>query len=167
MAETNEYQRSQTIDASADEVFAFVSKVGNLPKYLPPIKSAESTGKEQIKLHGEIPNQGTFEGDGYFRVYQDEHRMEWGANVGRDYSGQLQVTEQGSDSSEVTVMLQFGPRSVDQEVQDQAGDERNPAQEALGATLESIRRQVEGEGGKVMPPPPPEGVSPPSGLNAD
>ncbi len=161
MAETNEYQRSQTIDASAGDVFAFVSQIGNLPKYLPPIKSAESTGPEQIKLQGEIPNQGTFEGDGYFRVYEDERRMEWGANVGRDYSGQLQVTEQGANSSEVTVMLQFGPRSVDQEVQEQAGDDRNPAQEALAATLESIRRQVEGEGGKVMPPPPPPGTPTP------
>jgi len=162
MAETNEYQRSQTIDAAADEVFTFVSKIGNLPKYLPPITSAESTGEEQIKLHGEIPNQGTFEGDGYFRVYPDDRRMEWGANVGRDYSGQLQVTEQGPSSSEVTVALQFGPRSVDQEMQDQAGDDRNPAQEALGATLESIRRQVEGEGGKVMPPPPPPGTPTPN-----
>jgi uncharacterized membrane protein len=161
MAETNEYQRSQTIDASAGDVFAFVFQIGNLPKYLPPIKSAESTRPEQIKLQGEIPNQGTFEGDGYFRVYEDERRMEWGANVGRDYSGQLSVTEQGANSSEVTVTLQFGPRSVDQEVQEQAGDDRNPAQEALAATLESIRRQVEGEGGKVMPPPPPPGTPTP------
>lgn len=164
MAETNEYERSQTVDASADQVFAFVSKIGNLPKYLPPIKSAQSTGQDQIKLQGEIPNQGTFEGDGYFRVHQDQRRMEWGANVGRDYSGQLEVTEQGPSSSQVTVMLQFGPRSVDQEIQEQTGD-RNPAQEALAATLESIRRQVEGEGGKVMPPPPPPGTPTPNTSN--
>lgn len=31
-----EYQQTQTIDAPAGEVFAWLSDVGNLPKYLPP-----------------------------------------------------------------------------------------------------------------------------------
>lgn len=156
MQETQRYRRSQTVDVSADDVFAFVSRIDNLPKYLPPITSAEAPGGEQVRLHGEIPNHGTFEGEGYYRVNQAERRMEWGANVGRDYAGQLWVTEQGAERSEVTVELSFGPRSVDLEAQQEAGPDRNPAQEALAATLESIRRQVEGEGGKVMPPAPPE-----------
>jgi uncharacterized membrane protein len=151
----NQYSRSQTVDAPADKVFAFVSEIGNLPKYLPPITSAESAGLEQVKLRGEIPDQGTFEGDGYYRVQPSERRMEWGANLGRDYSRRLWGEPQGDERSEVTVELEFGPRSVDQEIQEEAGSDRNPAQEALAATLESIRRQVEGDGGKVAPPPPP------------
>jgi len=31
-----EYEQSQTIDASPEEVFAWLSDVGNLPEYLPP-----------------------------------------------------------------------------------------------------------------------------------
>jgi len=31
-----EYEQSQTIDAPPEEVFAWLSDVGNLPEYLPP-----------------------------------------------------------------------------------------------------------------------------------
>jgi ribosome-associated toxin RatA of RatAB toxin-antitoxin module len=32
-----EYEQSQAIDALPEEVFAWLSDVGNLPKYLPPV----------------------------------------------------------------------------------------------------------------------------------
>lgn len=60
----------------------------------------------------------------------------------------------GEDSSEVTVELTFGPHSVDAEMPEQSGADRSPAEEGIDATLESIRRRIEGEGGKVQPPPP-------------
>ena len=155
MAETNEYQRSQTIDASADEVFAFVSKVGNLPKYLPPIKEAEraDASGDRVRLRGEIPDRGEFEGEGYFRVFEEDRHMEWGAEVGRDYSGRLQVADLQDGTSEVTVQLYFGERSVEGEIQEASGEERDPLQEGLSATLESIRRQIEEGAGKVEQPP--------------
>ncbi|MCA1729066.1 MAG: SRPBCC family protein [Actinobacteria bacterium] len=35
-----EYQQTQAIDASPEEVFAWLSDVGNLPKYLPLVTGA-------------------------------------------------------------------------------------------------------------------------------
>ncbi len=153
--QTRQHRQSVTIDAPADQVFAFVSEIGNLPKYLPPITSAEAVPPDKVRLHGEVPNHGKIDGEGYYHVHQEERRMEWGANVGRDYAGSLTVTEQGQNRSALSVELSFGPRSVEPQIEQESGPERDPLEEGVGATLESIRRQIEGEGGKVTPPPPP------------
>jgi hypothetical protein len=77
-----------------------------------------------------------------------------GAEVSRDYSGWLTVTE-ADGGNEVTVDLSFGERSVEGEIQEESGDDRDPLGEAVGAPLGSIRRQVEEGAGKVRPPPSP------------
>jgi uncharacterized protein YndB with AHSA1/START domain len=157
-----EYQQTELIDAPADEVFRWVSDVDNLPKYLPPMKdadiegsSAEGTLGERVRLEGEIPDRGEFESEGYFHVDAENLRMEWGAEVYRDYSGWLQVAGRADGKSEVTVHLDFGEHSVEHEIQEESGEERDPLKEAVGTTLESIRRQIEEGSGKVEPPPPP------------
>ena len=156
-----EYEQSQTIAAPANEVFAWVSDVENLPKYLPPIKDAGIDGPsegdnpgEKVKMHVEIPDRGEFESEGYFDVDADARTMRWGAESDRDYSGRLEVSEAGDGQSEVTVHLSFGPRSVEGEIQDQSSDDRNPLEESLTATLESIRRQIEEGSGKLDTPSP-------------
>ena len=149
----SEYQQSSVVNAPVGEVFAWVADVGNLPHYLPPIKEARLEGEgDRIRMWGEIPDRGEFEGEGYFRVGEEERRMEWGANLYRDYSGWLQVEPAGDGASEVTVHLSFGERSVEQEIQEDSSDERDPLQEGLAATLESIRRQIEEGSGKVDQP---------------
>jgi ribosome-associated toxin RatA of RatAB toxin-antitoxin module len=156
-----EYEQSQTVAAPANEVFAWVSDVENLPKYLPPIKDAGIEGPaegdnpgEKVKMHVEIPDRGEFESEGYFDVDANARTMRWGAESDRDYSGRLEVSEAGDGQSEVTVHLSFGPRSVEGEIQDESSDDRNPLEESLTATLESIRRQIEEGSGKLAPPSP-------------
>ena len=157
-----EYEQSQTIAAPANEVFAWVSDVENLPRYLPPIKDAgiegpasEGSPGERVKMHVEIPGRREFESEGYFDVDAEARTMRWGAETARDYSGRLTVAEAGDGQCEVTVHLSFGPRSVEGEIQADSSDDRNPLEESLGATLESIRRQIE-EGSGKLPPPSPE-----------
>ena len=104
----------------------------------------------------EIPDRGEFESEGYFDVDARARTMRWGAETNRDYSGRLTVAETDDGESEVTVHLLFGPRSVEGEIQEDSSGDRNPLEESLGATLESIRRQIE-EGGGKLPPPSPEG----------
>ena len=65
-----EYEQTQVVAASPEEVFAWVSDVGNMPKYLPPIKeasiegeSASGTPGERVRLRGEIPDRGEFDGE--------------------------------------------------------------------------------------------------------
>ena len=40
----SEYEQTQTIDALADEAFAWLSDVSNLPEYLPPVIDASIEG---------------------------------------------------------------------------------------------------------------------------
>lgn len=103
-------------------------------------------------LRGKNPEGETFEGDGYYRVDEASRRMEWGADTERTYSGWLTVAESGDAQSEVTVHLEFGPRSVEPEIQERTLEERDPMQEALQTTLESIRKQIEEGSGKLEPP---------------
>ena len=158
-----EYEQRATVAAPANEVFAWVSDVENLPKYLPPItdagiagSAAEGSPGERVKMLVEIPDRGEFESEGYFDVDAEALTIRWGAETGRDYSGRLTVAEAGDGQSEVTVHLSFGPRSVEGEIQEDSSEDRNPLEESLAATLESIRRQIE-EGSGKLPPPSPEG----------
>jgi uncharacterized protein YndB with AHSA1/START domain len=99
-----EYEQSQTIDAPPNEVFAWLSEVGNLHKYLPPVVDSSVEGPaangnpgQRIRTTVEYPGEGggTFEAEGYLAVDERERRMEWGAEAGRDYSGWLTVANHG------------------------------------------------------------------------
>ena len=164
-----EYEQSQAVAAPPEEVFAWLSDVGNLPKYLPPVvdsavvgPSAEGSPGQRIRTTLEYPGdgEGTFEAEGYLAVYARERRMEWGAEAGRDYSGWLTVGNHGEGGSEVVVHLSFGERSAEPEIREQSPEGQDPLAEGISATLESIRRQIEEGSGKVEAPPPPEGADP-------
>lgn len=164
----SEYEQTQIIDASADETFAWLSDINNLHKYLPPVTeahiegpSAEGTPGQHVRLKLEFPNGSSFDSEGYLAVDEGSRHMEWGAESERDYSGWLTVAGSGGGSSEVTVHLSFGERSVEGDIQE-SDENRDPLAEAIGATLESIRRQIEEGSGKVQPPPPPDGAQPPN-----
>lgn len=101
-----------------------------------------------------MPDRGEFENEGYFRLHEQERRMEWGAEVSRDYSGELEVAEAGDGESEVTVRIRFGPRSVKDDIQEESSEDRDPLAEGVDGTLESIRRQIEEAAGKVNPSSP-------------
>src|ERR687891_158096 len=121
-----EYEQSQTVDAPPEEVFAWLSNVSNLPEYLPPVvasseegSSAEGVPGQRIRATLEYPGQEerSFDAEDYLAVDESEHRMEWGAEAGRDYSGWLTVANRGESGSEVVVHLSFGERSVEPEMQ--------------------------------------------------
>ncbi len=168
-----EYEQSQTVEAPPDEVFAWLSEVGNLPRYLPPVTDASVEGPSVEGVPGrrlrttlEYPGEEgrTFDGEIALGVDEGERRMEWGAEAGHDYSGWLTVGNHGEGASEVVVHLSFGERSVEPEMR-AAPEDRDPLSEGISATLESIRRHIEEGAGKVEPPPPPAGTEPPTGEN--
>lgn len=152
-----EYERGTTIEAPPAEVFGWVADTGNIPRYLPPIEEAARRGPseagypgEEVSLKGGIPGHYSFEdARGYLSVDGEALRMEWGAELSRDYSGWLSVADDGGGGSLVTVHLSFGPRTVEEQVQEGSDIDRDPMAEAIDATLESIRRQIEEGGGKV------------------
>ena len=168
-----EYEQTQTIDAPAKDIFVWLSDVGNLPKYLPPLTdasiegpSAEGAPGQRLRATLEYPEGGgTFDAEGYLVVDESRRRMEWGAEVQRDYSGWLEVAEGANGQSQVTVHLFFGERSVEPQMREQTPEGRDPLAEGVSATLESIRRQIEEGAGKVKPSPPPPGAGAPSDEN--
>lgn len=152
----SEFEHSTTIDASPDEVYAFMSKVENLPKYLPTTHSAQPQEGERVRVQGEAQGH-QYDSDGFFRQDKENHRIEWGADEGY-YSGSLQVEGQG-DSSTMTVHLSFSggpPAGQGEEPGDASSDEApstDQIQEGLVTALESIKNFVEEgrSGGKVEP----------------
>ena len=81
-----------------------MSKVENLPKYLPTTHSAQPQQGDRVRVQGEAQGH-EYDADGFFRTDKDAHRIEWGADE-QYYSGWLEVTGQGDDSS-MTVHLSF------------------------------------------------------------
>ena len=112
-----------------------------------------------MHLVGELKGQ-RFENDGWFLADEAAGTLRWGAQTERTYSGRIEVIEEGG-GTRLLVRLEFGPNSPDKELQEQAGD-RDPVHEALTATLLSVKQQVEGTGGKVLPPEPPGDVPAPA-----
>jgi uncharacterized protein YndB with AHSA1/START domain len=145
-----EYEHTQTMLASPDEVFAFVSDVRNLPRYLPTTKSAQPQDEGRVRVQGEA-NGRPYDSDGYFRADPMARRLEWGADEPGRYSGWLAVSGEQS-ASEVTVHLSFGPASDLPERIDENSPGERPIQQGLEASLASIQNLVEGQGGNVEPP---------------
>src|SRR5215203_6353199 len=48
-----DYEQSQTIDASPEEVFVWLADVGNLPAYLPPVVASSSEGPSAEGVPGQ------------------------------------------------------------------------------------------------------------------
>lgn len=148
-----EFEHSTPISASPEDVFEFMSKVENLPKYLPTTHSAQPQEGERVRVKGEAQGH-EYDSDGFFRKDAENHRIEWGADEGY-YSGWLQVDGQGEDSS-MTVHLSFSggpPGGRGDEPGEGGAPNREQIQEGLVAALESIKNFVEEgrSGGKEEP----------------
>lgn len=144
------YKASLTVHAPAEKVFAFVSEVDNMPKYLPTTKKAETEGTDRVRVEG-TANGHSYDQDGNFHVDAAKHSMRWSSDGERKYSGHLEVVPQGHNS-EVTVHLQFDPSAkAKEEMAATAGSHDAAIQDGLEKALISIQHAVEGKGGKVEP----------------
>jgi uncharacterized membrane protein len=110
-----DYERSTTVDAPADELFEYLSKVENLPEYFDRLTSVRSLPGDQVEVEAKVEpgdagsdasseGEHTVAGDAWFRIDADTKTLTWGSEGAHDYHGELRVTGDGS-SSTVTVML--------------------------------------------------------------
>jgi carbon monoxide dehydrogenase subunit G len=128
------YQGTRVVRADAKALFAFLSRVENLPRYFPRITSAEPTGEEEVDVTAVIEPPGedeqTVRSEAWFRVDDERQQIEWGSEGPNDYQGDLEVTSDGEDSR-VSLTLHT--------------EAQHPGiQESLEETLETIARLVEG-----------------------
>ena len=147
----NEYQRTMIIEAKADDVFAFVAEIDNLPKYLPTVHSVRRQSGDRIQVQGEAAGR-KYNDDGYFRIDQEARRLEWGSDGDNHYSGWMQVEEGVEEvfTSRVSVHLSFEPQpEFARQVEAQGGNRDDVINEGIDNTLRSIKNLCEGTGDKV------------------
>ena len=146
----SEYQKTISIHADPERVFAYVSDIANLPDYLPTVHRAEKQQGERVRVQGEHK----YDSDGMFKVNQASRRLDWGSDGENNYKGWLQVNG-GSGQADVTVHISFEPKpEIAQRMEEQAhemgGHSRDDAMnEGIETALQSIKNQVEGNGGKI------------------
>ena len=143
-----EFDESMRIDAPATQVFDFVSKVQNLPKYLPTTRNATAEQGGRVHVRGEAEGH-SYDADGYLRADREHMRLEWGADE-RHYKGSLEVTPRGKQAAEVRVHLSFSGGGPGRNA---GNDGPSPEQvkEGIRQALRSIENHVTGRGGKHEP----------------
>jgi uncharacterized membrane protein len=144
---------SDSIDvaAGAQPVFDFVSDVGNLPKYLPTTRSAQSQGRDRVRVQGEADGH-RYDADGRFEVDAGRRQLRWSSDGEHAYAGELEVQEAGDERSRVTVRIHFELAPEEAQRFDSQGGHDHVMRDGIRKALESIRKQCEGKGGKVEPP---------------
>ena len=145
-----EYERARRVDAAPDDVFAFVADVGNLPSYVPTVRSAAPSAEERVRVRGETGG-GTYDDVAQYHVDPSRRRVEWEADD-RRHGGWLTVSPVDG-ASEVVVHLSFGP-AVDvsgRPLTPADFGQPNPIEENLEAALDSLRNLMEGTDGAEQP----------------
>ncbi len=143
-----EYSDRIDVTASADAVFAFISEVRNLPRYLPTVQGAHSHGTDRVEVDG-TANGHQYASAGWFNVDQGARSMSWGSDGENDYAGQMSVTGD-AHASEVVCSLRFSPTPEIKDAMDKhQGGPSAAMTDGLRASLKSIKQICEGTGGKV------------------
>ena len=142
-----EYSDRIDVQAPAESVFAFVSNVENLPKYLPTVHHAHPQSGERVEVEGEA-NGHAYSSDGWFKVDEASRTMTWGSDGENDYSGKMSVTGDGSRAT-VECSLKLTPTGGMKDSMDKnQGGPSAAMTDGLRASLQSIKQLCEGTGGK-------------------
>lgn len=142
------FSGSKLVRVAPGEVYAFVSRIENLPAYLAMVTEARDIGDDRI--HMEVDLHGHRHGDeGVFRRRPDDHRIEWGSEEG-DYAGSIDIADEDGNAR-VTINLRWAAESPFPERMDGEEAGAESVDDAIEATLESIKNILEGTGGAVHP----------------
>jgi uncharacterized membrane protein len=127
-----DYHRAIDIPVTADQAFAFVSDLDNLPRFVPTTRHAEAEGGH-VHVEGSVAGQ-EYHDDGQIYVDADQRLMRWGSGASA-YRGELRVTERGSDAAQVEVKLHF---------REEGGDGPQPGQveQSLDQSLERLKSEL-------------------------
>ncbi len=125
-----EYERSETVQASGANVYAYVADPANLPAYISTMVRADAVSGGQLHVAAEVEGRHE-EGDARFRADSAARRIEWGGSGTSDYHGWLQVADAEPGSSTVTIHLSTT-----------SPDDADQVEQALAETLANIGRVV-------------------------
>ena len=127
-----DFTSTTTVDVSPDDLFAFLSDVGNLPRYFARMTSAEPGEGNEVKTSAQLPDGSQVEGKAWFEVDADKQHIAWGSESSSNYHGDLDVrpAEHGA-----TVEVRLHTTRVE------AGD--HEVQQGVDQTVETIKSLVE------------------------
>ncbi len=138
----SQYSHSIEVEAPADEVFAFVSKPENMPKYLPTLEEAHMEDSDRVVIDGNAEGHA-YHADGDLHLDPDERTMHWGSDSMHKYRGQLHVTGDQQRST-VSVKLTFEPgEQTEEKIKDTHLDGEARIQQGLEEALSSIKKICE------------------------
>ena len=123
-----EHQHAEHVAASPERLFSALADVGNLPHYVPQMRSAQATSGDRVEVEARYDGHDQH-GEGWFRADADSHTIEWGAGSESSYHGRLAITPDGEGS-----MLSLA-LTTPHEIPD----------EDIAGTLDAIRRLAESE----------------------
>lgn len=128
-----EFQATATVNAAQGALFDYLSEVGNLPDYFARMTSAKAGGGQEVHTTAQMLDGQQVEGNAWFRVDTQAHRIEWGSEGPNDYHGSLEVSATDNNTSEVAARLHTT----------RVPDGNEEVQQGLDDTLATITRLVE------------------------
>jgi carbon monoxide dehydrogenase subunit G len=97
-----DYERSTTVGASADAVFAFLADPENLAEYVGPITHVDSIAIEGDPAEVAASDEADAASEAHFLADAANRRVEWGRD---EYSGSATVEADSSSISTITFRL--------------------------------------------------------------
>jgi hypothetical protein len=122
-----EHEHTEHVAAAPDAVYAAISDVRNLPRFVPQMTAARPTDGEHVEIDARYEGRDQH-GEASFTADPEQRRIEWSAASG--YHGWMSVAPDG-ESSRLTLFLHT-----------LHGTERD---HDVAATLDAIRMLVESE----------------------
>lgn len=122
-----QHEHTEHVAAAPDAVYAAISDVTNLPKFVPQLTGAREAGEGRVEVDARYEGHEQH-GEVSFQADDEARRIDWGSPSG--YRGWMQVQADG-DGSRLTLFLDT-PHAA-------ASDQD------IAATLDAIRMLVEAE----------------------
>ena len=92
-----EIDGSRAFEMSADAVWAVVADPARLAVWVPTMRRAQPSGKEEVHVEGESHGH-RYSLDSTLRIDEGDRRLDWGAEEDYGYRGSLRVAERPSGS---------------------------------------------------------------------
>jgi uncharacterized protein YndB with AHSA1/START domain len=122
-----QHEHTEHVAAPPDAVYAAISDVGNLPRFVPQMTAARRSDGDRVEIDARYEGREQH-GEASFHAHDAERKIEWSAPSG--YHGWMQVAADG-EGSRLTLFLNT-----------QHGSERD---HDVAGTLDAIRMLVESE----------------------
>jgi carbon monoxide dehydrogenase subunit G len=122
-----QHEHTEHVAAAPDAVFAAISDVGSLSRFVPQITAARPTEGDRVEIDARYEGREQH-GEASFRADPAERRVEWSSASG--YRGWMSVAPDG-DGSRLTLFLETRHSSE--------------SDHDIAATLDAIRMLVESE----------------------